>query len=95
MGATERMQVLSVRKPEGAVMCQNVGETLGVCVSNFICTTAEHVGPDALEQLIQHVCLMIGSRTRDVVKSALGFLKVALLLLDTSLLGRHMQTMVR
>ncbi|XP_062988583.1 RRP12-like protein [Elgaria multicarinata webbii] len=54
----------------------------------------EHVGPDALEQLMQHVCLIVGSRTRDVVKSALGFLKVALLLLDTALLGRHLETML-
>lgn len=44
---------------------------------------------------MQHVCLMVGSRTRDVVKSALGFLKVALLLLDTALLSRHLETMVR
>ncbi|XP_053168440.1 RRP12-like protein isoform X3 [Hemicordylus capensis] len=54
----------------------------------------EYVGPDALEQLVHHVCLMVGSRTRDVVKSALGFLKVALLLLDTAVLSRHMQTML-
>ena len=62
---------------------------------NVICAIAEHIGSDALEQLMQHVCLMIGSRTRDVVKSALGFLKVTLLLLDTASLGRHMETMVR
>lgn len=65
-----------------------------LALSRLLFEFKEHVGPDALEQLIQHVCLMIGSRTRDVVKSALGFLKVALLLLDTSLLGRHMQTML-
>lgn len=60
-----------------------------------ICCPAERIGPVALEQLVQHICLMVGSRTRDVVKSALGFLKVALLLLDVALLGRHLQTMVR
>ncbi|XP_060097818.1 RRP12-like protein [Heteronotia binoei] len=54
----------------------------------------EHISPAALEQLVQHICLMVGSRTRDVVKSALGFLKVALLLLDVALLGRHLQTML-
>ncbi|XP_048362430.1 RRP12-like protein isoform X1 [Sphaerodactylus townsendi] len=54
----------------------------------------EHISPVALEQLVQHICLMVGSRTRDVVKSALGFLKVALLLLDVALLGRHLQTML-
>ncbi|XP_063163096.1 RRP12-like protein [Candoia aspera] len=54
----------------------------------------EHIGSDDLEQLVKHVCLMVGSRTRDVVKSALGFLKVAVLLLDTALLGRHLETML-
>ncbi|KAM3835428.1 RRP12-like protein isoform 1-T1 [Vipera latastei] len=54
----------------------------------------EHIGSDALEQLVKHVCLMVGSRTRDVVKSALGFLKVTVLLLDTTLLGRHLETML-
>ncbi|XP_026529245.1 RRP12-like protein [Notechis scutatus] len=54
----------------------------------------ENIGSDALEQLVKHVCLMVGSRTRDVVKSALGFLKVTVLLLDTTLLGRHLETML-
>ncbi|XP_070609003.1 RRP12-like protein [Erythrolamprus reginae] len=54
----------------------------------------EHIGSDALEELVKHVCLMVGSRTRDVVKSALGFLKVTVLLLDTTLLGRHLETML-
>ncbi|KAM6442361.1 RRP12-like protein [Liasis olivaceus] len=54
----------------------------------------DHIGSDALEQLVKHVCLMVGSRTRDVVKSALGFLKVAVLLLDSALLGRHLETML-
>uniref|UniRef100_A0A8C3SAN3 Ribosomal RNA processing 12 homolog n=1 Tax=Chelydra serpentina TaxID=8475 RepID=A0A8C3SAN3_CHESE len=46
------------------------------------------------EQLLQNVCLLLGSRTRDVVKAALGFLKVALLLVDARLLAKHVQTMV-
>ncbi|XP_060624215.2 RRP12-like protein [Anolis sagrei] len=54
----------------------------------------DQVAPDALEQLMKHVCLLLGSRTRDVVKSAFGFLKVAVLLLDTALMGRHMETML-
>uniref|UniRef100_A0A8D0H602 Ribosomal RNA processing 12 homolog n=1 Tax=Sphenodon punctatus TaxID=8508 RepID=A0A8D0H602_SPHPU len=54
----------------------------------------EHVGAAALEQLLQHVCLLLGSRTRDVVKSALSFLKVTLLLLDTAQLGRHLQPLL-
>lgn len=47
-----------------------------------------------VEQLLQNVCLLLGSRTRDVVKAALGFLKVVLLLVDTKLLAKHVQTMV-
>uniref|UniRef100_A0A6J0V438 RRP12-like protein n=1 Tax=Pogona vitticeps TaxID=103695 RepID=A0A6J0V438_9SAUR len=65
-----------------------------LALSRLLFEFKEHIGSDALEQLMQHVCLMIGSRTRDVVKSALGFLKVTLLLLDTASLGRHMETML-
>ncbi|XP_031453460.1 RRP12-like protein [Phasianus colchicus] len=47
-----------------------------------------------VEQLLQNICLLLGSRTRDVVKAALGFLKVVLLLVDTTLLAKHVQTML-
>lgn len=56
---------------------------------------ADHMGLSVVEQLLQNVCLLLGSRTRDVVKAALGFLKVVLLLVDTKLLAKHVQTMVR
>lgn len=55
---------------------------------------ADHMGLSVVEQLLQNVCLLLGSRTRDVVKAALGFLKVVLLLVDTKLLAKHVQTMV-
>lgn len=48
-----------------------------------------------VEQLLQNICLLLASRTRDVVKAALGFLKVTLLLVDTKLLAKHVQAMVR
>lgn len=48
-----------------------------------------------VEQLLQNICLLLASRTRDVVKAALGFLKVTLLLMDTKLLAKHVQGMVR
>uniref|UniRef100_A0A674JVB7 Ribosomal RNA processing 12 homolog n=1 Tax=Terrapene triunguis TaxID=2587831 RepID=A0A674JVB7_9SAUR len=54
----------------------------------------DHMGLAVAEQLLQNVCLLLGSRTRDVVKAALGFLKVALLLVDAQLLAKHVQTMV-
>ncbi|NWH70588.1 RRP12 protein, partial [Piaya cayana] len=47
-----------------------------------------------VEQLLQNICLLVASRTRDVVKAALGFLKVTLLLLDSKLLAKHIQTML-
>ncbi|XP_065263804.1 RRP12-like protein isoform X3 [Emys orbicularis] len=54
----------------------------------------DHMGLAVAEQLLQNVCLLLGSRTRDVVKAALGFLKVALLLVDAQLLAKHAQTML-
>jgi len=56
---------------------------------------ADHLELSVVEQLLQNVCLLLASRTRDVVKAALGFLKVTLLLVDSKLLAKHVQTMVR
>lgn len=58
-------------------------------------TVADHLELSVVEQLLQNVCLLLASRTRDVVKAALGFLKVTLLLVDTKLLAKHVQAMVR
>ncbi|KFQ78909.1 RRP12-like, partial [Phaethon lepturus] len=54
----------------------------------------DHLELSVVEQLLQNVCLLLASRTRDVVKAALGFLKVVLLLVDTKLLAKHVQTML-
>ncbi|KFO11819.1 RRP12-like, partial [Balearica regulorum gibbericeps] len=54
----------------------------------------DHLELSVVEQLLQNVCLLLASRTRDVVKAALGFLKVTLLLVDTKLLAKHVQTML-
>ncbi|XP_059586238.1 RRP12-like protein isoform X2 [Alligator mississippiensis] len=54
----------------------------------------EHLGPGETGQLLQSVCLLLGSRTRDVVKAALGFLKAALLLVDVKLLTTHVPTIL-
>ncbi|KFQ19444.1 RRP12-like, partial [Mesitornis unicolor] len=54
----------------------------------------DHLELSVVEQLLQNVCLLLASRTRDVVKAALGFLKVTLLLMDTKLLAKHVQTML-
>nr|XP_009482464.1 PREDICTED: RRP12-like protein [Pelecanus crispus] len=54
----------------------------------------DHLELSVVEQLLQNVCLLLASRTRDVVKAALGFIKVTLLLVDTKLLAKHVQEML-
>ncbi|XP_062466432.1 RRP12-like protein [Pezoporus occidentalis] len=54
----------------------------------------DHLELRVVEQLLQNICLLLASRTRDVVKAALGFLKVTLLLVDTKLLAKHVQGML-
>ena len=48
-----------------------------------------------MEQLLENVCLLLASRTRDVVKSALGFIKVAVVVMDVVHLAKHVQLVVR
>ncbi|KAF1645406.1 RRP12-like protein, partial [Aptenodytes patagonicus] len=57
-------------------------------------TVADHLELSVVEQLLQNICLLLASRTRDVVKAALGFLKVTLLLVDTKVLAKHVQAML-
>ncbi|XP_074089321.1 RRP12-like protein [Macrotis lagotis] len=52
------------------------------------------MGTDTVEELLKNVCLLLASRTRDVVKSALGFIKVVLLVMDMTHLARHLQLMM-
>lgn len=47
-----------------------------------------------MEQLLENVCLLLASRTRDVVKSALGFIKVAVVVMDVSHLAKQVQLVV-
>ncbi|XP_032986796.1 RRP12-like protein isoform X2 [Rhinolophus ferrumequinum] len=49
------------------------------------------MGASTIEQLLENVCLLLASRTRDVVKSALGFIKVAVLVMDVAHLAKHVQ----
>ncbi|XP_006880133.1 PREDICTED: RRP12-like protein isoform X2 [Elephantulus edwardii] len=49
------------------------------------------MGSSMVEQLLQNVCLLLASRTRDVVKSALGFIKVAVVVMDVAHLAKHVQ----
>uniref|UniRef100_A0A4W3JA75 Ribosomal RNA processing 12 homolog n=1 Tax=Callorhinchus milii TaxID=7868 RepID=A0A4W3JA75_CALMI len=47
-----------------------------------------------VEQLLTSVCLLLQSRTRDVVKSAFSFIKVVIFMVDTSVLAQHLQLLV-
>ncbi|KFO34874.1 RRP12-like protein isoform X2 [Fukomys damarensis] len=49
------------------------------------------MGTSIVEQLLENVCLLLASRTRDVVKSALGFIKVAIVIMDVVHLAKHVQ----
>uniref|UniRef100_A0A5F9D0Z9 Ribosomal RNA processing 12 homolog n=1 Tax=Oryctolagus cuniculus TaxID=9986 RepID=A0A5F9D0Z9_RABIT len=49
------------------------------------------MGTSTVEQLLENVCLLLASRTRDVVKSALGFIKVAVVVMDVTHLAKHVQ----
>ncbi|XP_040111084.1 RRP12-like protein isoform X2 [Oryx dammah] len=49
------------------------------------------MGTSTVEQLLENVCLLLASRTRDVVKSALGFIKVAVVVMDVMHLAKHVQ----
>uniref|UniRef100_A0A3Q3MIK7 Ribosomal RNA processing 12 homolog n=1 Tax=Labrus bergylta TaxID=56723 RepID=A0A3Q3MIK7_9LABR len=41
------------------------------------------------EQLLHNVCLLLSSRTREIVKAALGFIKVLLFIMDPKTLASH------
>ncbi|XP_070833276.1 RRP12-like protein [Chaetodon trifascialis] len=46
------------------------------------------------EQLLRNVCLLLSSRTREVVKAALGFIKVILFIMDPKTLASHVTVMM-
>uniref|UniRef100_A0A672PW52 Uncharacterized protein n=1 Tax=Sinocyclocheilus grahami TaxID=75366 RepID=A0A672PW52_SINGR len=49
----------------------------------------DSIAVSSLELLLQNVCLLLSSRTRDVVKASLGFLKVLLFSMDVKVLASH------
>ncbi|XP_037585259.1 RRP12-like protein [Cebus imitator] len=49
------------------------------------------MGTSTVEQLLENVCLLLASRTRDVVKSALGFIKVVVTVMGVAHLAKHVQ----
>ncbi|XP_040905089.1 RRP12-like protein [Toxotes jaculatrix] len=47
-----------------------------------------------MEQLLHNVCLLMSSRTREIVKAALGFIKVILFIMDPKTLASHVTVMM-
>ncbi|KAM4033364.1 RRP12-like protein [Anomaloglossus baeobatrachus] len=54
----------------------------------------DHMGLAVIEQLLENVCLLLSSKTREVVKAALGFIKVIIFVMDLKVLSRHLQMMM-
>uniref|UniRef100_W5M895 Ribosomal RNA processing 12 homolog n=1 Tax=Lepisosteus oculatus TaxID=7918 RepID=W5M895_LEPOC len=54
----------------------------------------DHMDVSVMEQLLQNVCLLLSSRTREVVKAALGFIKVILFIMDPKVLAGHVTVMM-
>ncbi|XP_047458867.1 RRP12-like protein [Mugil cephalus] len=48
----------------------------------------------SMEQLLHNVCLLLSCRTREVVKAALGFIKVILFIMDAKTLASHATVMM-
>lgn len=70
-----------------------LGGVPGVSDSGPLATTGL-MGASTMEQLLENVCLLLASRTRDVVRSALGFIKVSMVVMDMAHLAKHMQLVV-
>ncbi|OCT70055.1 RRP12-like protein isoform X2 [Xenopus laevis] len=54
----------------------------------------DQMGVEVIEQLLKNVCLLLGSRTREVVKAALGFIKVIIFIMDIKVLTKQLQMMM-
>ncbi|XP_048061220.1 RRP12-like protein [Megalobrama amblycephala] len=54
----------------------------------------DSIDVSSLEQLLHNVCLLLGCRTRDIVKASLGFLKVLLFSLDVKVLASHVNVIM-
>lgn len=54
----------------------------------------DQMGLEVIEQLLKNICLLLSSKTREVVKAALGFIKVIIFIMDLKVLSRHLQMMM-
>uniref|UniRef100_A0A3Q3JTB6 Uncharacterized protein n=1 Tax=Monopterus albus TaxID=43700 RepID=A0A3Q3JTB6_MONAL len=56
--------------------------------------TLNSIEVTVMEQLLHNVCLLLSSRTRELVKAALGFIKVILFIMDPKTLASHVTIMM-
>uniref|UniRef100_A0A8C4E3N0 Ribosomal RNA processing 12 homolog n=1 Tax=Dicentrarchus labrax TaxID=13489 RepID=A0A8C4E3N0_DICLA len=54
----------------------------------------EYKDADTREQLLHNICLLLSSRTREIVKAALSFIKVILFIMDPKMLASHATVMM-
>lgn len=69
-----------------------------VCAEGIQCGTfsfPDSIEVTVMEQLLYNICVLLSSRTREIVKAALGFIKVILFIMDPKTLASHVTVMVR
>ncbi|KAL2083097.1 hypothetical protein ACEWY4_020870 [Coilia grayii] len=65
-----------------------------LALSRLVFHYRESIESSTLEQLLHNVCLLLTCRTRQILKVALGFLKVILFVLDVKTLAGHLPVMM-
>lgn len=55
---------------------------------------SDSIDMGSMEHLLHNVCLLLASRTREIVKAALSFIKVILFVMDPKTLAGHVTVMV-
>lgn len=66
----------------------------GSCSSGAILCLPDAIEVSTMEQLLHNICVLLSSRTREIVKAALGFIKVILFIMDPKTLATHVTVMV-
>lgn len=65
-----------------------------LALSRLLYQFREHLSQDQLDQLVEAICLLLMSGAREVVKAALGFVKVAIAVLPLDDVLRHIERIV-
>ncbi|XP_031434840.1 RRP12-like protein isoform X2 [Clupea harengus] len=65
-----------------------------LALSRLVFHYRDSIESATLEQLLHNVCLLLTCRTRQILKVALGFLKVILFVLDVKTLAGHLSVMM-